>query len=96
MGQRYYLQVTKLMQPVEFGHFSFKELLVQKKIAQRAISSSRDAQKVKNIIARTDDELEERRAIKFSRACKKIPTINFNDLSFANHTHKVNESLYWH
>ena len=51
MGQRYYLQVTKLMQSYEFRHLSFKELLVQKKIWQRAISRSRDAQKVKNIIA---------------------------------------------
>ena len=79
LGQRHYLQRTKLMQPLEFGHFSYKELLVQKKIAQRAISRSRDAQKVKNIIARINDELEKRRAMKFSRACKKILTINFND-----------------
>ena len=71
--------MTKLMQSLEFGYFSYKELLVQKKIAQRAISRSRDAQKVKNIIARINDELEKRRAMKFSRACKKIPTINFND-----------------
>ena len=67
------------MQPLEFRHFSYKELLVQKKIAQRAISRSRDTQKVQNIIARIDDELEERRAMQFSGACKKIPTINFND-----------------
>ena len=67
------------MQPLEFGHFSYKELLVQKKIAQRTISRSRDTQKVQNIIARIDDELEERRAMKFSGACKKIPQINFND-----------------
>ena len=79
LGQRHYLQITKLMQSLDFKHFSYKELLVQRKIAHRAISRSRDARKVQNIIARIDDELEERRAIKFSRACKKIPTINFND-----------------
>ena len=71
--------MTKLMQPLEFEHFSYKELLLQKKIAQRTISKSHDAQKVQNIIARIDDELEEGRAMKFSNACKKIPTINFND-----------------
>ncbi len=67
------------MQPLEFGYFSYKELLAQRKIVQRAMSRSRDAQKAQNIIARIDDELEERRAIKFSRAGKKIPKINFND-----------------
>ena len=67
------------MQPLEFGHFSYKELLAQRKIVQRAMSRSRDAQKAQNIIARIDDELEERRAIKFSRAGKKIRKINFNE-----------------
>ena len=76
---RHYLQRNKLMQPLEFGNFSYKELLAQRKIVQRAMSRSRDAQKAQSIIARIDDELEERWAIKFSRAGKKIPKINFND-----------------
>ena len=79
LGQRHYFQRTKLMQSLEFAHFSYKELLAQRKIVQRAISRSRDAQKAQNIIARIDNELQERRAIKFSRAGKKIPKINFND-----------------
>ena len=78
-GQRHYPQMTKLVQYLDLEHFSYKELLVQRKIAQRAISRSRDAQKVQNIISRIDDELEARRAVKFLSACKKIPTINFND-----------------
>ena len=67
------------MQPLEFGYFSYKELLAQRKIVQRAMSRSRDAQKAQNIIARIGDELEEKRAIKFSRAGKNIRKINFNE-----------------
>ena len=67
------------MQPLEFGYFSYKELLAQRKIVQRAMSRSRDAQKAQNIIARIGDELEEKRAIKFSRSGKKIRKINFNE-----------------
>ena len=67
------------MQPLEFGHFSYKELLAQRNIVQRAMSRSRDAQKAQNIIARIGDELEEKRAIKFSRSGKKIRKINFNE-----------------
>ena len=67
------------MQSLKFEHFSYKELLAQRKIVQRAMSRSRDAQKAQNIIARIDDELEERRAIKFSRAGKRIPKMNFNE-----------------
>tara|TARA_B100000513_G_scaffold152666_1_gene71944 strand:- start:68 stop:334 length:267 start_codon:yes stop_codon:yes gene_type:complete len=76
---RHYLQRNKLMQPLEFGNFSYKELLAQRKIVPRAMSRSRDAQKAQSIIARIDDELEERWAIKFSRAGKKIRKINFNE-----------------
>ena len=65
------------MQPLEFGYFSYKELLAQRKIVQRAMSRSRDAQKAQNIIARIGDELEEKRAIKFSRAGKKITEDKF-------------------
>ena len=76
---RHYLQRNKLMQPLEFGYFSYRELFVQKKIVQRSMSRSRDAQKAQNIIARIDHVLEERRAIKFLRAGKKIPKMNFNE-----------------
>ena len=77
--QCHYLQRTKLMQPSEFGHFSYKELLAQRKIVQRAIAKNRDIKKVHRIVSRINDELDERRKTKLSYASKHMPKINFND-----------------
>ena len=67
------------MQPSEFAHFSFKELLAQRKIAQRATAKNRDTEKAYHIVSRINDELDERRKMKLSYVSKHIPKLNFND-----------------
>ena len=67
------------MQLLEFGHFSYKELLAQKKIAQTAMAKNRDTPKVHHIVSRINDELDERRKMKLFYSSKYMPKLNFND-----------------
>ena len=67
------------MQSLEFGHFSCKELLAQRKIARRAMAKNRDTEKAHHIVSRINDELDERRKMKLSYASKYMPKLNFND-----------------
>ena len=79
LAQRNYNRRTKLMQPLELGYFSYKELLAQRKIAQRAIAKNRDTKKASHLVSRINDELDERRKIKLLYASKYMPKLNFND-----------------
>ena len=56
------------MQPLEFGRFSYKELLAQRIIAQRAMAKNRDTEKAHQIVSRINDELDERGKMKLSCA----------------------------
>ena len=67
------------MQPLEFRHFSYKELLAQRKIAQRAMSKDSGTEKAHHIVSRINDELCERRKMKLSYISKYIPKLDFND-----------------
>ena len=67
------------MQQLEFGHFSYKELLAQRKIAQTAMAKNRDTPKVHHIVSRINDELDERRKMKLTYSSKYMPKLNFND-----------------
>ena len=79
MAQRHYTRRIKLIQRLEFGYFSYKELLAQRKIAQRAMAKNRDTEKAHHIVSRINDELDERRKMKLSYASKYMPKLNFND-----------------
>ena len=67
------------MQPLEFRHFSYKELLAQRKIAQRAMSKNCSNEKAHYIVSRINDELYERRKMKLSYVSKYMPKLDFND-----------------
>ena len=67
------------MQPAEFGHFTYKELLTQRKIAQRAMAENLVAKKVHHIFAIINNELDDRRTMEFLYASKHMPKLNFKD-----------------
>ena len=67
------------MQPSEFAHFSYKELLAQRKIAQRAMAKNRHIEKAHDIASRINNELDERQVMKLSYVSKHMPKLNFND-----------------
>tara|TARA_B100000989_G_C19371782_1_gene397755 strand:- start:32 stop:271 length:240 start_codon:yes stop_codon:yes gene_type:complete len=79
MAQRHYPRRIKLIQRLEFGHFSYKELLAQRKIAQRAMAKNHDSKKARDIVSRINDELDKRRKMKFLYARKNMPKPNFHD-----------------
>ena len=62
------------MEKLNYAHFSFRELLVQRKLAERALNKKRNSEKVRQIIEKINTELDDRRAIKFSSATKSVPT----------------------
>ena len=61
------------MEKLNYAHFSFRELLVQRKLAERALTKKRDSEKVLQIIEKINTELDGRRAIKFFNATKSLP-----------------------
>ena len=67
------------MQQLHYQHFSFRELLAQRKLAEKALKKNRDPERVGQIISRINKELDERREIKFSNASKSIPDVVYRD-----------------
>ena len=74
------------MQQLNYQHFSFRELLAQRKLAEKALKKDRDPERVGQIISRINKELDERREIKFSNAAKSIPTINLGNRKILHQT----------
>ena len=67
------------MQQLNYKHFSFRELLTQRKLAEKSLSRSRDPEKVGQIISKINKELDKRREIKFSNSAKSIPDVVYKD-----------------
>ena len=67
------------MQQLNYNHFSFRELLAQRKLAEKSLKRSRDPDKVGQIISKINKELDKRREIKFSNAAKSMTSINLDD-----------------
>ena len=67
------------MQQLNYQHFSFRELLAQRKLAEKALKRNGDPERVGQIISRINKELDERREIKFSNAAKSIPDVVYKD-----------------
>ena len=67
------------MQQLNYQHFSFRELLAQRKLAENALKRNGDPERVGQIISRINKELDERREIKFSNAVKSIPDVVYRD-----------------
>ena len=67
------------MQQLNYQHFSFRELLAQRKLAEKALKRNRDPERVGQIISRINRELDKRREIKFSNAAKSIPDVDYRD-----------------
>lgn len=61
------------MEQLNYAHFSFRELLAQRKLAERALTTKRNSEKVRQIVEEINAELDDRRAIKFSNATKSLP-----------------------
>ena len=64
------------MEKLNYAHFSFRELLAQRKLAERALTKKRNSKKVQQIIEKINIELDDRREIKFSNATKDEPSIH--------------------
>ena len=67
------------MEKLNYAHFSFRELLAQRKLAERALTKKHHSKKVSKIIEKINMELDDRRAIKFSNATKSMPIIYIGD-----------------
>ena len=67
------------MQQLNYQHFSFRELLAQRKLAEKALKRNRDPERVGQIISRINKELDERREIKFSNAANTISDVVYRD-----------------
>ena len=67
------------MQQLNYQHFSFRELLAQRKLAEKALKRNRDPERVGQIISKINKELDKRREIKFSNAAKSMTSINLDD-----------------
>ena len=63
------------MPQLNYQHFSFRELLAQRKLAEKALRRNHDPKSVNQIISRIDEELEKRREIKFFNAARVIPEV---------------------
>mgnify|MGYP005713736091 CR=1 FL=1 len=67
------------MHQPNYKHFSFRELLAQRKLAEKSLKRSRDPERVGQIISRINKEHHKRREIKFSNAAKSILPINLDN-----------------
>ena len=67
------------MQHLNYRYFSFRELLTQRKLAEKALRRNCNSERVGQIISIIDEELEKRRKINFSNADELIPQVNFKD-----------------
>ncbi len=60
-------------EPTELAAFSFRELLTQRRLAQRAIARGRNVAAAGALLGRIEAELDRRRAAKFRRAGEAPP-----------------------
>jgi len=67
------------MPQLNYQYFSFRELLTQRKLAEKALRRNHDPKRVSQIISRIDEELEKRREIKFFNAARVIPEVIFRN-----------------
>ena len=67
------------MQQLNYRHFTFRELLRQRKLAEKALWRNRNPEQVGQIICRIDKELEKRREIQFFNAAQIILDVNLKD-----------------
>ena len=67
------------MQNLNYPHLSFRELLAQRKLAERAVKRNSNCEEVRQIIVKINKELDDRREIKFRNASKSIPTLDFDN-----------------
>ena len=64
-------QEIETMQELELKHFTYRELLAQKSMAERAIKRGKNPEMATKIVSRIDQELQSRRDIKFENAHKR-------------------------
>ena len=67
------------MQHLNYRYFSFRELLTQRKLAEKALQRNRNPERVGQIISVIDEELEKRRRIKLVTAAELVPKVNLKD-----------------
>ncbi|MEL6359528.1 MAG: hypothetical protein AAFR21_00480 [Pseudomonadota bacterium] len=68
------------MDETPLSHFSFRELLGQRSLAERAISRGRNLDASHALVARIDAELDRRRKIVWERRSRHAPYIDgFSD-----------------
>ena len=67
------------MQKLNYPHLSFRELLAQRKLAEKAVKRNSNCEKVRQIIVKINKELDDRREIKFRNASKSIPKLDFDN-----------------
>ena len=67
------------MRELNYPYLSFRELLAQRKLAQKALKRSSNPEKVSQIIAKINKELDARREKKIRNASESIPKLYFDD-----------------
>lgn len=60
---------------MELGFLTYRELLSQRRIAQRALRQNRQITRTQSLIDRIENELERRRHDRFERAAADLPEI---------------------
>ena len=80
------------MQQLNYQHFSFRELLAQRKLAEKALKRNRDPERVGQIISKINKELDKRREIKFSNAAKSTSSINLENRNILYQTYGLNSN----
>ena len=64
-------QEIETMQELGLKHFTYRELLAQKSMAERAIKRGKNPEMAAKLVLRIDQELQARRDIKFENAHKR-------------------------
>ena len=80
------------MQQLNYQHFSFRELLAQRKLAEKTLQRNRNPERVGQIISRINSDLDKRRAMKFSNAAKSIPPIDLETRNILHLTIRNNSN----
>ena len=80
------------MQQLNYKHFSFRELLAQRKLAEKSLKRSRDPDKVGQIISKINKELDKRREIKIFNFAKSIPPNNLENRNILYQTDGKNSN----
>ena len=60
---------------MDLGFLTYRELLSQRRIAQRALRQNRQITRTQSLIDRIENELERRRHDRFERAAAHLPVI---------------------